>query len=192
MKPGKGQSGFIGMALMISSAAAFANPPQTADVFVHVHGTLTDGACVLELSSAHQEIDFGVLSLSGMRKVGDRGNPVPLTLRFKNCLRTQGRSLNRSTGTWAWDSLQPIITVGFLAPADDDNPELFGLEGTRGVGLRLTDAAFHSVRPGQRGVPQFATPGSSELTWYVIPERTAAPLVYGPFKASVNLFVEYD
>lgn len=192
MKPGKGQSGFIGMTLMICSATAFASQPQTADVFVNVHGTLTDGACMLELSSARQEIDFSVLSLSGVRKAGDRGNPVPLTLRFKNCLRTQGRSMDRRTGTWAWDALQPIITVGFLAPADSDNPELFALEGTRGIGLRLTDSANNNVYPGQRGVPQFAKPGNNELTWYVIPERTSAPLVHGPFKASVNLFVEYD
>jgi hypothetical protein len=80
------------------------------------------------------------------------------------------------------DALQPIITVGFLAPADSDNPELFALEGTRGIWLRLTDLLLSTTSILVSGASPSLLPGNNELTWYVIPERTSAPLVHGPFK----------
>lgn len=48
------------------------------------------------------------------------------------------------------------------------------------------------VRLGSRGAPQYLTPGNSVLTYYVVPERTPAPLVAGAWHAVVNFGLNYD
>lgn len=159
---------------------------------IEVRGMMTEGARVPDLVSSWQQVDLGDTSAALLAKPGDRGMPVPIVIHFKYCIRMRGNSLDVKTGTRSWDPVQPVLTVSFIAPADADNPQLVQVTGASGFGLRITDAQQNDIRLGQRGKPQFAMPPRDELIWYVTPERTRAPLVKGPYQASVNFFLEYD
>lgn len=153
---------------------------------------MVEGACILEMQSASQEISLSTLSASQLKKVGNRGAPVPVVLHFKYCIRMKGSLTDRRTGSRSWDAIQPIVTVMFLAPADSSNPELVQVTGAQGIGLRITDARQNDIRLGERSKPQFLTPGSNDLVFYVTPERTSEQLILGPWKAVVNFSLEYD
>ncbi|MBP5133956.1 type 1 fimbrial protein, partial [Pseudomonas protegens] len=45
---------------------------------------------------------------------------------------------------------------------------------------------------GQTAPVWFVTPGDSQLTYYIRPERTAAVLRPGAFRASLNVSLAYD
>jgi len=73
-----------------------------------------------------------------------------------------------------------------------DTPELIKVEGASGVGLRLLDAQGNDVRLGRTAPAWFVSPGDNQLTYYIRPERTAAPLRPGAFRASLNVNLSYD
>lgn len=178
-----------GISLALASATAVAGSDT---LNLEVRGMMTEGACVLDVASSWQEIEMGDTSAALLKKPGDRGAPIPIVMHFKYCIRMRGNSLDVKTGTRTWDPIQPVLAVSFLAPADENNPQLVQVTGARGFGLRIVDAQQNDIRLGQRGKPQFAMPPSDELIWYVIPERTSEPLVKGAYQASVNFALEYD
>ena len=87
-----------------------------------------------------------------------------------------------------------MVSVAFLAPADADSPALIRLEGQdiSGVGLRLLDEQHQGVRLGTWNRAHLLTPGQDEMTFYVVPERTSAPLVAGDFHATINFHLNYE
>ncbi|MGH8463748.1 MAG: fimbrial protein, partial [Pseudomonas sp.] len=92
----------------------------------------------------------------------------------------------------AWSNAEPVIGLTFRAPADMDNAELAGVAGASGIGLRLTDALRRPIELNKPSRPWFVQPGDSMLTYYVVPERTSAPLRAGAFQAYINLYLTYD
>ena len=182
----------LSLLLIVSSTTLAGEKSVSGDLPVLVVGMMVEGACILEMQSASQEISLSTLSASLLKKVGNRGAPVPVVLHFKYCVRMQGSITDRRTGSRSWDAIQPIATLTFLAPADSYNPELVQVTGARGVGLRITDARQNDIHLGERSKPQFLTPGSSDLVFYVTPERTPEQLILGPYKAVVNFSLEYD
>lgn len=159
---------------------------------LHVRGLLTEGACRLDMASAWQDVDMGSLTTSTLPAPGTEGEPVLVTLHLKDCIRTRGDSLDRWTGTNVWDTVQPVVTVTFVAPVDPDSPSLLKVAGTQGIALRVTDAAHRTVRPGERGAPLFVTPSSDQLIYTITPVRTAAELVPGEYHAVLNFGLSYD
>ncbi|EMH4079068.1 hypothetical protein RGI92_002338 [Serratia marcescens] len=86
-----------------------------------------------------------------------------------------------------------LTTLLWLLPlADVDNPQLVKAQGVSGLGLRFLDAGGEDVRLGSRGKPLWLTPGSDTLTYQVAPERTAAPLMAGSYRAVVDSSLSYD
>lgn len=136
-----------------------------ANGVLEVRGALTESACRLEMDSARQDIWLGDVATGRLAKVGDRGAAVVLELRLRDCLR---------------------------GPADVDNPQLVKAQGVSGLGLRFLDAGGEDVRLGSRGKPLWLTPGSDTLTYQVAPERTAAPLMAGSYRAVVDSSLSYD
>lgn len=177
---------------VISSTTLADEKSVSGDVPFIVVGMMVEGACILEMQSASQEISLSTLSASLLKKIGNRGAPVPLVLHLKNCIRMQGSSTDRRTGSRSWDAIQPITTLTFLAPANRYSPELVQVTGAQGIGLRITDVRQNDIRLGERSKPQFLTPGSDELIFYIAPERTPEQLILGPYKAVVNFSLEYD
>lgn len=96
------------------------------------------------------------------------------------------------TGSRTYDRLQPLVSVTFRGVTDEDNPALLKVQGTSGLALRLLDDEKRDVRLNSRGVPRYLTPDNSVLTYYVVPERTAAHLVVGAYRAVVNFGMNYD
>ena len=181
--------GFIQPLLLIlltTSVAVFTDLSARADNWdvdgehgeLYVYGALAQGACQLNMESRDQQVDLGSIATGALRKPGDSGMPVPFTLKFTRCVDSGGVQEDRYTGRLVWDPQQPVVTIQTA--------------GTGGIALRIEDSLHRTVIPGERGVPQFLTPGSNVLAFTVTPVRTTSPLIAGKFSAAVNFQVNYD
>ncbi|HEJ0318279.1 TPA: type 1 fimbrial protein [Klebsiella aerogenes] len=161
---------------------------------LNVSGQLTEAACRLDMTSAFQQVDLGNILVREFLKPGTQGQPMAFQLHLKDCLRTAGSLRNNRTGNLTWSENQPVVSVAFMAPTDADTPELVRLDGqgVGGVGLRLLDAQHHPLSLGRWNRPHFLDPGQDDLTFYVLPERTTAPLGMGAFRATVDFHLNYE
>lgn len=157
-----------------------------------ISGSLVDTPCALDMSSADQSIDLGNVSRSQLMRPGDEASPVAFQLRFIDCQRASGSIPDEHTGNLVWSAWQPVVSVAFVAPADEDDPRLVKVQGVTGMGLRLSDALGRSVRLGARGEPLYLAHGNDNLTWQVQPTRTAAALSNGAFRATVDFRLMYE
>lgn len=197
-----GVRGFSGLAacliivcLLLTSSFTWAKDFSNVDGesgVLHVSGALTQGACRLEMQSAWQQIELGIVTTGDFVTAGQRGTPVPFQLILRDCLMNGGRLQDTVKRGTVWDNLQPVVSVSFVAPADDNSPGLVKVDGAQGLGLRLLDSLQRDVRLGSRSEPVFVSPHRDVLTWYVVPERTSAPLVAGAFTATVSFRLNYD
>lgn len=163
---------------------------QTAEV--HVTGTLLESPCYLDPASTYQTLSLGDLTTARLVRLGDQGKPVALHFKLRGCIRSNGGRQNDQQGTFIWSAIEPVATLAFTAVTDADTPELIRVIGAEGIGLRLLDVQGNDVRLGNTAPPWFVSPGDNQLTYYIRPERTAAPLQPGAFRASVNVNLAYD
>ncbi|WP_447872493.1 fimbrial protein [Serratia fonticola] len=191
----------IGLALMAPitlGAMVWLLPPAQAAVdnwdiegangTLYVHGALTESACRLDMTSAHQDVALGEVGTGRLQTIG----AVRVELRLADCLRSPAGSRDVRTGGLTWADNQPAVTVSFNAPRDADNPQLLKARGVSGLGLRMENAQGEDVRLGSRGKPLLLTPGQNTLSYTVTPERTPAPLMAGSYRAVVNFHLSYD
>ncbi|MGB8666255.1 MAG: fimbrial protein [Serratia inhibens] len=157
-----------------------------------VHGALTESACRLDMASAYQDVNLGDVGTGRLLNVGDRGTPVAVQLHLRDCLRMSGGSQDGRTGNLVWSASQPAVSLSFIAPMDPDTPGLVQVRGAKGIGLRLLDEQLRDIRLGERGPKQLLTPGLATLTYTIAPERTAAPLQAGAYRATVDFRLSYD
>ncbi|MCS3601919.1 type 1 fimbria pilin [Buttiauxella sp. BIGb0471] len=169
---------------------AFATEGEQGEL--HVHGQLVSGACDLDMGSTFQDVMLGNYSRGELLNSGDEGRAVTFVLRLHNCKQTGSNQINRYTGTRSWDTIQPSLTVSFLAHADADRPSLFAVTGVSGVGLLLRDGLGRQVSPGMRGEPQFVSVSNDELVYKISLVRTSGPLTTGQFRAVADFQVNYD
>lgn len=184
----------ICVAAAIPNAAAASEFGSTDDFNTqfHVIGSLLESACHLDMSSSYQEVRLGEIGTADLPRPGDQGVPVAVELTLRGCVRTQGGRREPNGGALAWSGAEPVVGVTFRAQADPDTPELVGVRGASGFGLRLSDANRRRIALGQRTRAWFVAPGDAVLTYYVTPERTSAPLRPGHFQAYINLYMTYD
>jgi type 1 fimbria pilin len=181
------------LALSLITPLAQANwDVEGANGVLRINGALSEGACRLDMVSQYQEITLPAVPTSQLQRPGDRTAPVAFQLRLRDCLRSHGGSRDDRSGNLIWAAHQPTLSVSFLAPADADNPQLVQVQGTSGIGLRLTDDLQRDARLGSRGAPLFVAHGDDTLTWHVAAERTTAPLVAGAYRATVDFHLNYD
>lgn len=159
---------------------------------LHVRGALTESACRLDMTSAWQDISLGEVGTGRFQHIGARGTPVTVTFKLLDCLSSGSRNVDERTATRKWSAEQPSATVYFVAPADDDNPQLVQVSGAEGVGLRLLDSTGREVVLGQRGTPLLLTPGQDQLFYQIMLERTRAALSAGAFWSQINFKLNYD
>lgn len=191
----------IGLALMAPitlGAMVWLLPPAQAAVdnwdiegangTLYVHGALTESACRLDMTSAHQDVALGEVGTGRLQTIG----AVRVELRLADCLRSPAGSRDVRTGGLTWADNQPAVTVSFNAPRDADNPQLLKARGVSGLGLRMENAQGEDVRLGSRGKPLLLTPGQNTLSYTVTPERTPAPLMAGSYRAVVDFHLSYD
>ena len=196
--PWKTSARLASLLLVLSMPAALADERvdnwnvDGAHGVLHVHGALTESACRLDMATARQTVELGETGTGRLLNVGDQGKPVAVTLRLYDCLRSGARNRDLRNGNASWDPVQPAISVGFIAPADVNSTSLIGVRGASGLALRLTDVAHRDVRLGRRGAPLILLPGQNELTYYVVPERTAATLNAGVYQAQIDFWLNYD
>ncbi len=165
---------------------------EGANGVLYVQGALTESACRLEMDSARQDIALGEVGSGRLQTIGARGEPVRFELRLADCLRSPAGSRDLRTGGLTWAGNQPAVTVSFRAVRNADNPQLVQAWGVSGLGLRLETAQGEDVRLGSRGKPLLLTPGQNTLSYTVTPERTAANLAAGSYRAAVDFHLSYD
>lgn len=173
---------------IVSHAAG--NDVQTAEI--QVIGSLLESACYLDTSSSHQTLDLGELNTASLAEIGDQDRPVPLQLKLLGCVRSEGGRRDDRLGTLYWSASEPVATLTFNAVSDPDTPELIKVVGASGLGLRVQDVQGRNLHLGQTAPVWFVTPGDSQLTYYIRPERTASALRPGAFHASLNVNLAYD
>jgi type 1 fimbria pilin len=159
---------------------------------LHIHGLLAVAPCVLEMNTQEQSVDMGSTSITQLHRVGDRGDPVSFAIKLRDCLHSSGQQLDERTVVKTWANDQPVVSITFLGPANNDNPQLVQIKGVEGVGLRITDSLNRDIRLGSRGPVQRLEPGDNELVYYATPERTKATLKKGRYFARVNFSLNYD
>lgn len=159
---------------------------------LYVHGELTESACRLDMDSAWQDVELGTTSIGELRKVGDQGNPVRVTIRLEDCIATPVSVRDAWSGDLLWSPEQPAVTVSFQAPSELSNPVLAKVNGVSGLALRLTDKRHRDVRLGGEGHTLLLEPGSNLLVYDIRLQRTAAPLVVGSWHALINFRLNYD
>jgi fimbrial protein len=184
---------YAALLILSGTARAFSGGDTVGNHGVlHVSGMMSDGACQVDMSSARQIVELGPVSSRHLFHPGDRGTAVAFQLHFRDCLTSGGDVTDSRTEVDVHDVLQPVVSVMFTGISDAENPALFRVEGASGMGLRLLDHQGRDVRADSPGAPEFLNSGNTQLTYYVIPERTGAPLVAGPFQATVNFRLNYD
>lgn len=161
---------------------------------LQVTGMLTEAACRLDMISSFQQVDMGYTATADLVKPGDEAQPVPFQIRLLDCLRTQSSQHDNRTGNLTWSANQPVVSVAFVAPVDADMPSLIKVTGDEisGVGLKLMDDHYRTINMGVWNRPQFLDPGQDNLTFYVAPVRTHAPLVAGEYQAIANFSLNYE
>lgn len=165
---------------------------EGANGSLYVHGALTESACRLEMTSAHQDVALGETGTGRLRAMGARGESVRFELRLADCLSSPAGSRDVRTNNLTWADNQPAVTMSFNAPRDADNPQLVKAQGVSGLGLRLETDQGEDVRLGSPGRPLLLTPGQNTLTYRVTPERTPAGLMTGSYWAVVDFHLNYD
>lgn len=165
---------------------------EGANGSLYVTGVLTESACQLEMESVYQTVSLGEIGTGRLAQVGNRGTPVGFTMRLTDCLASPSGSRDLRTGGLTWGGDQLAVAVRFSAPRDADNPQLVKVQGVSGLGLRMLDGHGRDVRLGDRGVPLALTTGQNALTYTVAPERTAARLMSGSYRAVVDFQLSYD
>ena len=159
---------------------------------LNILGSMHETPCSLEMGSAYQAVDLGAVSTSALQRPGDQAASKAFQLLFQDCQRTAGSIRSERTGNLTWSAHHPVVSVAFIAPADEEDPRLVKVQGITGMGLRLTDDQGRDVQLGSRGEPLIMALGSSARTWVVQPTRTSAPLTSGAFRAVVDFRLNYE
>lgn len=193
----KGKSSFVVCYFILSCGYAVAQTPDNWSVedahgVLNISGVLTEGACRLDMRSAYQQVLLGVTTAGRLLHPGDQGQPISLNIYLKDCLHSGGKQLDIRTGNTTIDHLQPVVSVKFLGLVDENNSELLRVKGASGFGIRILDRNYKDVRIGRRGKPLYLMPNDNILTYYVVPERTSAPLISGSYQSVANFGMNYD
>lgn len=163
-----------------------------ANGMLYVHGALVESPCSLEMDSARQDVDLGIIGTAQLQNTGDRGEPVRVELRLVNCVNSSSGSHDSWSDNLIWANDQPVVSVSFQATKDTNNPELIKAQGVSGLGLHLEDGQGRDVHLGSRGTPLMLIPGQNALTYVITPERTPADLSTGSYRAMVDFHMSYD
>lgn len=188
-----------GCCLLLTTTCGLAQEKPTSNWDVdgaygqlNVYGVLTENACRLEMESERQDVNLGYQTLDRLQYTGDQGKPVAVYIKLRDCLRTTAGSRNMRDGNKAWSVEQPSMSVSFIATPDENSPSLVKVNGVTGLALRITDKQKQDVPLGGRGKALLLNPGQNTLTYYITPQRTAAPIVSGAYQANVHFYLNYD
>ncbi|ELY2794283.1 type 1 fimbrial protein [Cronobacter dublinensis] len=174
-------------------APVMADEPVSADGgALYVHGVMRENTCRLEMDSAWQDVDLGDISRADVSLVGKMTKPVTVTLYLRDCPEIPTRSANITPLTHTRSTQQPGYQARFVAPTDALNPDLIKVTGVSGIGLRLKDSHGQTVKMSRQGDTVLLNPGQNSVIFTLAPERTAAPLVAGPYHALINFSMMYQ
>lgn len=185
---------WVPLLALLVSPAGLATPVavEAEHGVLHVSGSLTESACRLDMRSAYQAVDMGNIGTAELRQAGDQSMPVRVQLHLQDCLR--GASNNRDKlGNLTWSANIPSVSFSFSGLQDPVNPALVKAVGVSGIGLRVMDKDLRDVGLGQRTQPLLLNPSNNDLlTYFITPERTAAPLMPGAYTALVMFRLNYE
>ncbi|ALB64144.1 Fimbrial protein [Cronobacter dublinensis 1210] len=173
-------------------------PPAVADESIvnggeiYAYGVLRENTCRLDMDSAWQDVDLGDTARADVNIIGRMAKPVTVKLYLHDCPEIMTRSTNITPLTHTRSAQQPGYQARFIARADNSNPELISVTGASGIGLRLKDSRGQTVKLSRVSDTLLLNPGQDEMVFTLIPERTAAPFIAGPYHAVINFSLIYQ
>lgn len=183
----------IAVSLLTTMGQALANDPVFSDGGeLYVYGALRQNTCRMEMDSAWQDINLGDTAYADVNILGKTAKPVTVKIYLRDCPEIATRSTNITPMTYTQSSQQPGYQARFIAKADEANPSLIKVVGASGIGLRLKDVQGKTVMLSRTGDTVLLNPGQNVVTYTLIPERTAAPLVAGPYHALIQFSMAYE
>lgn len=185
--------------LLLSDTASYAHTNnlgnwdvEGASGRIEVRGRLVENACWLDLASAYQEIDLGVISIPKSGRANGIGNPVILTINLRDCIQNTKSNQNYSGDINILDDYQPSVSVSFLATTVASNARLVSVSGVKGIGLAIKDMNNQYAKIGTTGTPLILDPGQNSLKFTITPEYVAGPITAGSFNASILFYMKYN
>ncbi|MFP3524590.1 type 1 fimbrial protein [Pantoea sp. SIMBA_072] len=183
------------LAAMGLSAGAFGATRDVADGdtgVLYVGGELTRGACNIDTTSRWQTLQMGYISTGELGLPGQHTHGRAFHLHLRDCISSGVEEENQMSGEIIRVADQPEVRISFISEQDAEDPQLIAVEGAKGFGLRLEDAAHRPVAINRRGEPLVLQAGSDELTFWLTPERTRAVLHEGAWRSVVNMRFSYE
>lgn len=186
----------LGCMLLVLPLVAGATPANEAvdgdNGVLYVSGELTRGACNIEADSKQQAIRMGVISSGKLAGADKHARGKAFHLHLRDCISSGTEEEEKQTGTVVRVEDQPEVRISFVSTKNADNPQLIAVQGAGGIGLRLEDHLHHLILPGEPGEPLVLQPGNDDLTYWLIPERTGAPLQEGAWHSTVYMRFNYE
>lgn len=183
----------LAASLLLTAGQTWADESLFADGGeLYVHGALRENTCRLEMDSAWQAVDLGDTARADVNMVGKAARPVIVKLYLRDCPEIATQATNLTPLTHTQSSQQPGYQARFVAKADNDNPDLIGVTGATGIGLRLRDSRGQTVKLSRTSDTVLLSPGQNVVTYTLAPERTAAPLKAGAYYALINFSMIYQ
>lgn len=158
---------------------------------IEVRGRLVESACWLDLASAYQEIDLGVLPMAKFDRPNSKGEPVVFTINLRDCTRSITNQDDLKTSKLI-DYYQPSVRISFLAPTVASNSRIISVSGVKGIGLAIKDMNNQYASIGMEGIPLTLNPGQNSLTFTITPEYYSGSLTAGSFNASILFYMKYN
>ncbi|HIE0647014.1 TPA: fimbrial protein [Serratia marcescens] len=175
-------------------ATRVADPAQVEGMHatVTVRGALVESACTLEMASQDQTLRLGDIARRDVARFGAQAKPIAFHLQLRDCGHWDGAPRDAQHGdNLSWMPGQQSVWITFSS--EQQRGGLVRLKGeAKGIALRLEDGRRRRLPLGEKSHAQVLTPGDNRLTFYVVPQRTAEPLIPGAFYAVVNFRLSYD
>lgn len=157
-----------------------------------VNGLLSEGACRLDLNSALQQIDLGILNPADLIEPGSETIPVRFSIRLTDCYRSYKDQSVMPGRNNLFSYIEPLATVSFSGLADDDYPSLLKVQGVKGIALKVSDKDMKMVPLNQQGRKYFISHKTERFDYFVSAVKTKPHLVFGEFWAVASFKVDYE
>lgn len=148
---------------------------------VTMNGEIIDTACAIEMDSAEQTIDMGILPTGVIRQMGV-GPVRHVDIYLVNCSLEQAGDSSK-----VWSNLR----VTFDGASTDHG--LFDVFGeARGVALYMEDADNRQVIPGEALPEQTIVPPTMRLSYTLRLAANHQTLRPGPYQSIIRFKIDYQ
>ncbi|HEK1094869.1 TPA: type 1 fimbrial protein [Proteus mirabilis] len=158
---------------------------------LYIFGVLTESTCHIEMNSLYQSINMGNISLSKLKKIGDKGDPISFQITLLDCLEIPSL-LRDGRNNLIQSAKQPGVKLRFISNTVPFYPQLIKVSGIDGLGLQISDRSGQVLPLHEDSTPYFLEPGQNQLTFFISPVKTTENIKAGNYNALISFELVYD